>query len=99
MANHHIQNCDNLPMGIYRAPPVERYKNYKFGYKISKFDDRFDVELVHVVRAFHFHHNQEVESQNTGWGDWNALDQLKLEDLLSQASSHPLTSKKEHYDL
>lgn len=52
-----------------------------FGYNLTNVSD-FDLELANVVRAFHLHFNQDVESQDTGWGDWNKLDQLRLSDML-----------------
>lgn len=42
----------------------------------------FDEPTAHVVRAFHLHYNQGVEQQGHGWGDWNSVDEARLQDLM-----------------
>lgn len=66
-----------------------------FGYSIDNSTEIFDQELANVVRAFHLHFNQNIEEQNTEWGDWNSIDELRLQDLLEQIK---YTAETKSYD-
>lgn len=54
----------------------------KLGYLIEDSSRYFGKELAYVVRAFHMHFNQDIEDQGAGWGDWNSIDQVRLDELL-----------------
>jgi|GEM_PF-699396 len=59
----------------------------RLGYSYLDNSPEFDKSLANVVRAFHFHYNQNIDNEianGIGWGDWTNLDEVLLGELIGK---------------